>query len=51
LKGNKNFKLIGFKELIKEDQNLSGTENGYIQLFPNISSTDGFFIAKMKKIN
>jgi len=51
LKDNKDFKLIGFKELIKEDQNLSGTENGYIQLFPNISSTDGFFIAKMKKIN
>ncbi len=49
LKENTDFKFASFKGLVNNIDN--GMDNeGYIELFPNIHGTDGFFIAKMIKI-
>lgn len=47
LKNNTNFKLVSLEDKIQNKENLETLEQGYIQLFPNIHNTDGFFIAKM----
>jgi len=44
---NNQFKLIGFEKLLPEKLELSSSKEGYIQLYPNINQTDGFFISKM----
>lgn len=44
---NNGFKLIGFEELLPENLKVSSSKEGYIQLYPNINQTDGFFISKM----
>lgn len=49
LNNNQEFKLSGFKNLIPQIENLSSAKDGYIELFPNIHRTDGFFIAKLVK--
>ena len=49
LNQNKNFKLISIEDKILNKENLETLNQGYIQLFPNIHNTDGFFIAKMIK--
>ena len=46
---NKNLKLMGFKDLICDIQYMDTSREGYIQLFPHIHGTDGFFIAKIVK--
>ena len=46
---NPEFELIGFDNLIHSKQNMETSKNGYIQLFPHIHHTDGFFIAKIRK--
>lgn len=47
---NKNFKLIPIKS--NENNFINKFENdGYMELFPNIFDTDGFFIAKLIKSN
>lgn len=48
LKNNKNYKLEKMDNLNINDN--STLEKGYIELFPNIHGTDGFFIAKLKRI-
>lgn len=48
LKNNTEFKLIGFKDLIRNPDERNNN-SGYIELYPNIHETDGFFIAKMTK--
>lgn len=50
LEANKNFKLMGFEELIDDKENMETIKEGYIELYPNIHDTDGFFIAKLMKI-
>jgi 16S rRNA (cytosine967-C5)-methyltransferase len=48
LKKNKDFELL---PIVLEDNQIvsNNQEAGYIELFPNTHSTDGFFIAKMIK--
>jgi len=50
LKENPNFTLKGFENLINNNELKKLAKNGYIELYPNINDTDGFFIAKMIKI-
>lgn len=47
LSKNKQFKLIGFEELLPKNLKIDSSNEGYIQLYPNINQTDGFFISKM----
>lgn len=49
LKNNKNFSLVSIVDKINYRKNLDTLDKGYIQLFPNIHGTDGFFIAKLIK--
>lgn len=46
---NAGFKLSGFRELMPSALDISSSEEGYIQLYPNINQTDGFFISKIKR--
>jgi 16S rRNA (cytosine967-C5)-methyltransferase len=46
---NQGFKLTGFRELMPEGLDIKSAEEGYIQLFPNIHKTDGFFISKITR--
>ena len=50
LSENGDFKLVGFKNEFLSDEFGEDANQGFIQLFPHIHSTDGFFIAKLKKI-
>lgn len=50
LKDNKNFILKPFDELLPKKQLLDHASRGYIELYPNIHGTDGFFISKLMKI-
>lgn len=51
LEENSEFQLVNFKDLLYSSKNVESAMEGKIQLFPNIHSTDGFFIAKLKKKN
>ena len=46
---NPEFKLVNIEDRIKEKDEFSTLKDGYIELFPHINQTDGFFIAKMIK--
>ncbi|WP_416198093.1 MAG: 16S rRNA (cytosine(967)-C(5))-methyltransferase [Sporanaerobacter sp.] len=46
---NDGFKLISFENLLDSKESMSMAKNGYIELFPHIHGTDGFFIAKLSK--
>ncbi len=46
---NPDFTLTGFKELMPPTLDIASSAEGYIQLFPNINQTDGFFISKIKR--
>lgn len=47
LEQNKGYKLIGFEKLLPEKLQIDTSKEGYIQLYPNINQTDGFFISKI----
>lgn len=49
LKANSNFRLVNMEDMVKKSENLETLEKGYIQLYPHIHNTDGFFISKMIK--
>lgn len=49
LKENSDFISVDIGESIKDARNIGSLNKGYIELYPNIHGTDGFFIAKMKK--
>ena len=49
LEENKDFKLVSINDEFQYKEDLHTLDSGYIQLFPNIHNTDGFFIAKMKR--
>lgn len=46
---NNEFKLVGFENLLSSKENLENSKKGYIQLYPHIHGTDGFFIAKIQR--
>lgn len=47
---NKEFKLVGFEKKLNSKENVEAANKGFIQLFPHIHHTDGFFIANFNKI-
>lgn len=49
LEENSNFKLVSFEDEFSCKEDLHTVNQGYIQLFPNIHGTDGFFIGKMRR--
>lgn len=51
LEVNKDYKLVGFKELLPESLEVKTAQEGYIQLYPNKNKTDGFFISKFVKLS
>lgn len=46
---NNEFKLVGFENLLSVEESLCHPKKGYIQLYPHIHGTDGFFIAKIQR--
>ncbi|MCF6461021.1 16S rRNA (cytosine(967)-C(5))-methyltransferase RsmB [Clostridium sp. Cult3] len=48
---NRDLKLLGFKDLICSHRDMEALDKGYVQLFPHVHGTDGFFIAKITKIS
>lgn len=46
---NQNFKLVSIEEKVSNKDNMETLDQGYVQLFPHIHGTDGFYIAKMIK--
>lgn len=48
---NDSFELLSFKSLLKFEEGFETAKDGYIELFPHIHGTDGFFIAKLLKKN
>ena len=51
LNENKDFELEPFDEKLSSKENIEEAKSGYIQMFPHIHKTDGFFIARIKKKN
>ena len=49
LENNKNFRLEPITEIDEQFDEYGTLKDGFIQLYPHIHGTDGFFIAKMKK--
>lgn len=49
LKANPEFHLVSIEDKFKDKENLDTLDKGYVQLFPNVHGTDGFFIAKLEK--
>lgn len=47
---NKEFKLVGFEKKLNSREKVEDSTRGFIQLFPHIHQTDGFFIANFNKI-
>lgn len=49
LNKNPEFSTVSIRDNDKSLEEFSTLDDGYIELYPNIHDTDGFFIAKMKK--
>ena len=49
LKENDNFKLVNIQDKVKNSEDVESLKDVYIERFPHIHGTDGFFIAKMVK--
>lgn len=49
LSKSSDFETESIKEHIPKKLYNKSTEDGYLELYPNISGTDGFFIAKLRK--
>lgn len=50
LEDNSQFSLVGFEDLVPEKLKADSLSEGYLQLYPNINQTDGFFISKIKRM-
>jgi 16S rRNA (cytosine967-C5)-methyltransferase len=51
LQENPEFKLVSIKEQLCDELKDSVVEEGCLQLLPGVHESDGFFIAKFKKVN
>lgn len=51
LEDNKEFELVSIKEQMCEELKTSVVKEGCLQLLPGVHESDGFFIAKFKKVN
>lgn len=51
LKENPEFELVSIEESLCDELKASVEEKGCLQLLPGIHESDGFFIAKFKKVN
>ena len=49
LNENENFKLVNIEDKLENKEKIETLKEGYIQLYPSIHGTDGFFIGKMIK--
>lgn len=49
LASNRQFKLESIKDKLPEGLICDSAAEGYLELYPNIHGTDGFFIARMRK--
>jgi 16S rRNA (cytosine967-C5)-methyltransferase len=49
IKQNQDFVLEDFSDLLPENLDRYGYNKGYMQLYPNVHETDGFFIANFKR--
>lgn len=49
LEDNPEFKLVSINDELYNADKIDSAKDGYIQLYPNVHSMDGFFIAKMVK--
>ena len=49
LEENPNFKLVSLENSLDHKDKLANLKDGYLELYPHIHGTDGFFIAKMIK--
>lgn len=47
LEKNPEFSLVSIENVFSNKEGLTSLKEGYIQLYPNVHGTDGFFIAKM----
>ncbi len=47
---NPEFKLVSIENELYNSEKINTCSKGYIQLYPNVHGTDGFFIAKMVKL-
>jgi 16S rRNA (cytosine967-C5)-methyltransferase len=50
LSENKEFELVSVKEDLCEELRESVVRDGCLQLIPGVHKSDGFFIAKFKKV-
>ncbi|KPU43976.1 ribosomal RNA small subunit methyltransferase B [Oxobacter pfennigii] len=51
LKENRDFKLISICDVLPENLMKESCKDGYIELYPNIDDIDGFFIAKLQRVD
>mgnify|MGYP003893504703 CR=1 FL=1 len=51
LEENRDYRLVSFKEQLPENLKAETAQEGYIQLYPNINKTDGFFISKLVRLS
>jgi len=51
LEDNKNFVLEDICDFLPEGIKKESCKDGYIELYPNIDGVDGFFIARLRRVN
>lgn len=51
LENNKEFKLESLKPYVSKELSDKSIDKGYLQLLPGVHDTDGFFMARLRKIN